>query len=392
MAIDKYGIQNFKKEILCVCNNEKECYEKEKELIKLFNANNSDLFYNITPGGPHIEGFKLSEKEKRRMYLLKAQLADENIYGMKVGSYINPDNGKYSEHIELIELIPRKQKCYIHQIFNNYTRTNSVGNLIDKNINITAPKIFNKLSIGKDNMVSYLHDNGYQLISELEYYRTENEAEHSDEWRNKLEEVRRSNKLYFEKLGIDTSCMDKTKKISNSKSITIIKNDSSSIIVDDNDTIRYIKEHASTSKDIGYLLKLYEEYNGDFGFAIIFNAVTGLASMPAGYLKTKFKCSQDQYKKAKDLLDYEKRFIKIVDKMKGRRDYFFAMISFCYECKGFDADRLFNKIKDNYKDLVEIESIKSLLQWITPIYNHYLSPNKKIYFDLKYDIWKSQQR
>lgn len=391
MAINKYGTQNFEKKILYVCNDEKECYEKEKELIKFFNANKSDMFYNITPGGPHIEGFKLSNEEKARMYSLKNQLDNENMYGMKVGLYISP-KGEHSEHIELIEVIPRRKKCYVRWIFNNYRNKDFNGNPLDRNLNITSPEVLKSLSTEKINVVDYLHNNGYQPISELEFYRIKNVAEHSDEWEDKLEDVRSSNKLYFEKMKNSTSYINKTEKSDSTRNITTIKNNSPQIVVDDNDTIRYIKERANASKDFDYLLKLYEEYHCELGFAVIFNAVTDLASMPPGYLKTKFKCSQDQYKKAKEVLDYEKRFIKIVNKMKGRHDYFFAAISFCYKCEGMDTNRLYDKIKRNYKNLVEIESIKSVVQWITTIYDYYLSPDKKMYFDLKYDVWKSQQQ
>ena len=356
------------------------------------------MFYNITPGGPHIEGFKLSNEEKARMYSLKNQLDNENIYGMKVGFYITPV-GKRSEHIELIEVIPRRKKCYISKIFNNYTNKDSKGKIIDRNQNFTAPEEFKELPIEKINTVDFLHINGYQPISELEFYITKNVAEHSDEWEGKLEDIRSSNKLYFEKMEMDSVCINKTKQTINTKNITTIKNDSSLVAMDDNDTIMYIKEHANTSKDIDYLLKLYEEYNYDLGFAAIFNAVTGLASVPPGYIKTKFECSFDQYNKARAILDYEKRFVKIANEIKKRKkndgfrkDYFFAAISFCYECEGRDANRLFNKIKENYKDLKEVKSIKSFICWITNIYNHYLSPDKKIRFDLKYDVWKSKQQ
>lgn len=50
-AIEKYGKENFKREILFISANEKENFEKEREFIKVFNAVNDDNFYNIHEGG-----------------------------------------------------------------------------------------------------------------------------------------------------------------------------------------------------------------------------------------------------------------------------------------------------------------------------------------------------
>lgn len=49
-AILKYGIQNFKKEILFLLNNEQEMNEKEKELVNT-EFLSSENTYNLCPGG-----------------------------------------------------------------------------------------------------------------------------------------------------------------------------------------------------------------------------------------------------------------------------------------------------------------------------------------------------
>lgn len=51
LAIEKYGKENFKKEILCIVKNNEEANLKEKEFIKIYNAVESDLFYNLHEGG-----------------------------------------------------------------------------------------------------------------------------------------------------------------------------------------------------------------------------------------------------------------------------------------------------------------------------------------------------
>lgn len=71
-AINKYGINNFEKKIVFVCNSEDEAYEKEKEYIFINNAVRSKDYYNLCEGGKgvgsgednHRYGKKISEKHK----------------------------------------------------------------------------------------------------------------------------------------------------------------------------------------------------------------------------------------------------------------------------------------------------------------------------------------
>lgn len=50
-AIEKYGVENFNRTILCFCENELETNQKEIEYIKKFQAVESEMFYNISAGG-----------------------------------------------------------------------------------------------------------------------------------------------------------------------------------------------------------------------------------------------------------------------------------------------------------------------------------------------------
>lgn len=72
-AIDKYGRENFKVELLCECNSKEELNEKEIYYIAKYNAQNDSHFYNISkggtagPGGPMFKGGHHSEETKRLM-------------------------------------------------------------------------------------------------------------------------------------------------------------------------------------------------------------------------------------------------------------------------------------------------------------------------------------
>lgn len=71
-AIKKYGINNFKKDIVFICNTEDEAYEKEEYYISLKNAVLDRKYYNLCGGGKgvgsgqnnHRFGKKISEKHR----------------------------------------------------------------------------------------------------------------------------------------------------------------------------------------------------------------------------------------------------------------------------------------------------------------------------------------
>lgn len=50
-AFDKYGIENFSKHILVICESEEQALEEEKKAIELVNATKNPMYYNIADGG-----------------------------------------------------------------------------------------------------------------------------------------------------------------------------------------------------------------------------------------------------------------------------------------------------------------------------------------------------
>ena len=67
-AIDKYGIENFKKDILCECSSDEELFEKERELVNDDFVARDDT-YNLKVGGDggfdYINSKKLNTISKR---------------------------------------------------------------------------------------------------------------------------------------------------------------------------------------------------------------------------------------------------------------------------------------------------------------------------------------
>ena len=53
-AIKKYGVANFKKDIVFTCDTEDEAYLIEEEYIKFKNAVNDRRYYNLCGGGKGV--------------------------------------------------------------------------------------------------------------------------------------------------------------------------------------------------------------------------------------------------------------------------------------------------------------------------------------------------
>jgi len=69
-AIEKFGIENFSKEILEECNSKSELDESERRWIKYYNSQDKNIGYNIVPGGtggPTRLGQKNSKEQNEKI-------------------------------------------------------------------------------------------------------------------------------------------------------------------------------------------------------------------------------------------------------------------------------------------------------------------------------------
>ena len=65
-SIRKYGIANFKREVLFIFSNSEEAYSKEKELIELY-RHKDPLCMNLMPGG--VGGWKENEETRKKLQI-----------------------------------------------------------------------------------------------------------------------------------------------------------------------------------------------------------------------------------------------------------------------------------------------------------------------------------
>lgn len=72
-AIETYGRENFKVEMLCECDSKSDLDEKEIYYIQFYNAQSDRHYYNICkggdagPGGPMFQGHKHSDETRAKM-------------------------------------------------------------------------------------------------------------------------------------------------------------------------------------------------------------------------------------------------------------------------------------------------------------------------------------
>ncbi|MGL5765015.1 MAG: NUMOD3 domain-containing DNA-binding protein [Sarcina sp.] len=110
LAILKYGLENFDKKILKICDTDEEAYNIEKEYIENVKAWSNPMYYNIVGGGKgcgcgernHFYGKKHSDEVRERF-----KGKNNPMYG-RVGK-LNPFYGKKHSD-ETIQIIIKKNK------------------------------------------------------------------------------------------------------------------------------------------------------------------------------------------------------------------------------------------------------------------------------------------
>ena len=97
-AINKYGSNNFKFEIIDTFNTEEDSLRGETQWISFYQTNiteyGSKYGYNLTAGGEGISGFKFSEEQRKRMS--EARLGELNSFYGK--THTDEARQKISEH------------------------------------------------------------------------------------------------------------------------------------------------------------------------------------------------------------------------------------------------------------------------------------------------------
>ena len=366
-AVDIYGEQYFKKEILCTCKTEEEAWEKEEEMIEAFDAVGNKEYYNVAFGGPsRPNGFAISDMERDKMEYLNNLLENQEYYGAKV-----LERGENEIGIPRIILARTDGKIGWHTTTISRDIETNRKTKIKKDITTMVNRYQRYKE--KDGLKWFYKDGGgnYTPISKSEYY---NYMYELTDWQNFDESI---NNIYMLKSRYknNTNYFVTDEKINDNQTLSNIGKKTN---------IDYIEEYAKTSSDYKNFLNLLYKYN-DLDLVVVYHAVTGRGSISGDSFKNgNFKCTKADVEKASQILDFESRFTDVIQTIKGRRDYLYVVLGFCYNCELIDNDELFNRFIKYYNKINPIKSIDQIVCDIDYIYNYRKPKNQKVFIKHEY--------
>lgn len=127
-AIEKYGIENFRCDVIRWCYSKDECNRMEKYYIKFYDAIKSDNFYNVAEGG--IGGNTYAGKSEDEIKEISKKIS-KGLSGSNNGNkgqYKGPRNPMYGKHWDenhrkfLSEMAKKPRKFYNIIISNKLTK------------------------------------------------------------------------------------------------------------------------------------------------------------------------------------------------------------------------------------------------------------------------------
>jgi len=383
LAIDRYGEYYFSKEILCICDTEEEAWEKEIEMIKAFDAVNSREYYNVAYGGPsRPDGFIMTNEERNKMGYLTNQLENEVYYGVKIVDRKPGKPGKPRiQTAKTMFINEKKGWCYTTIADDTETFKNDKKNKDSNKVaKITRETWYEPFKY--DNETEWLQEDGkgeYTLTSKDDYYRfTCVDWDVFDETVKEIRELRRKYKQSIQN-GKDNYAPINSVNVVNKKDI--VSSSTTSM-----DSIRLL---AKKSVDYYNFNNLLDEYENDLGLIAVYNAVTGSGSVSTPCLSDgSLKCTEEQMKKATGILDYELQFSDMVQAIKGRHDYLYVALAFCYNNKNINNDELFRRFSKKYKTFKTIKSIENAIDQIDGLYNFRMIKYPKVPLKQEYLTYK----
>lgn len=167
-SIKKYGKENFKKEILQICESEEMAYEWEKVYIEQVKAYDNHNYYNIARGGDGLGSLQMKELWENEEFRNKA------VKGMKGKKHSEETKKKMSE--------AHKGKSISEETKNKMSQAQKGKELSEETkIKIRTSKIGHK----------------HSESTKLKLRNAQTGKKHSQETKNKMSESRKGEKSYW---------------------------------------------------------------------------------------------------------------------------------------------------------------------------------------------------
>lgn len=149
--------------------------------------------------------------------------------------------------------------------------------------------------------------------------------------------------------------------------------------------VDFIRSYAETgNENYKMLVELMDEYGKDFNLTVIFCALLKTYTFSTDRIKSgKMKATRDGLEMAKKVLEYERKFIPIVNAVGGTKDMYYAVIQFCYLNDDIDNDRLLKKMDQLQASLVPVVKIEQALECVEEAYNDRIR-GEKVFIGYEY--------
>lgn len=155
-AMNKYGFENFKFEVIEECISETEALVRESFYIKEYNSKNSEFGYNLTDGGDGISGYKYLEEDLEALRI-RASNRKEKLKGAG-----NPFYGKkHSEETKKIISEKRKNASKENYIGEKSSQSKFTNEQVEK---ILISYYFELKSTGEISKELNIKDSGIKSI------------------------------------------------------------------------------------------------------------------------------------------------------------------------------------------------------------------------------------
>lgn len=147
-------------------------------------------------------------------------------------------------------------------------------------------------------------------------------------------------------------------------------------------------------RDYGYLFHLVNKYDTDgIGINAVVFAINGTVESQNNIIKNAaFKCSEDQYEMADELLGYLKKFMPTMKRgSKGRTVLMELAIMFAYKMRLVDGIRLIEKFNLYYTSDIApyFTNMETALKTLNEIYNYHRA--NKIHLEIEYEKYQASK-